>query len=57
METALMAVQENRKAKQKGERVGPGRGSRSQKFTAILLVVCMIMIAVGSATCAAAMAV
>lgn len=54
METALMAVQENRKARQKGEGGGPGRGSWSRKFTAILLVVCMIMIAVGSATCAAA---
>lgn len=54
METALMAVQENRKAKQKGEGGDPGRGSWSRKFTAILLVVCMIMIAVGSATCAAA---
>lgn len=54
METALMAVQENWKAKQKGEGGDPGRGSWSRKFTAILLVVCMIMIAVGSAACAAA---
>ena len=54
METALMAVQENREGKQKGEGGGPGRGSWSRKFTAILLVVCMIMIAVGSAACAAA---
>ena len=54
METALMAVQENREGKQKGEGGDPGRGSWSRKFTAILLVVCMIMIAVGSATCAAA---
>lgn len=54
METALMAVQENREGKQKGEGGGPGRGNWSRKFTAILLVVCMIMIAVGSATCAAA---
>ena len=53
METALMAVQKNREGKQKGEGGGPGRGSWSRKFTAILLVVCMIMIAVGSATCAA----
>ena len=50
METALMGVKE----KQKGEGGGPGRGSGSRKFTAILLVVCMIMMAVGSVTCAAA---
>ena len=42
METALMAVQENREGKQKGEGGDPGRGSWSRKFTAILLVVCMI---------------
>lgn len=30
------------------------RGSGSRKFTAILLVICMIMMTVGSATCAAA---
>lgn len=50
METALTAVKE----KQKGTGGGPARGSGSRKFTAILLVVCMIMMAVGSVTCAAA---
>ncbi len=54
METALTVVQEDRKVKQKDTGGGPMRGSGSRKFTAILLVICMIMMTVGSATCAAA---
>ncbi len=54
METALTVVQDNMKVKQKDTGGGPARGSGSRKFTAILLVICMIMMTIGSATCAAA---
>lgn len=49
METALTVV----KDKQKGTGGGPARGSGSRKFTAILLVICMVIMAMASVTCAA----
>lgn len=50
METALTVLGE----KQKDSGGGQTRGSGSRKFTAILLVICMIMMTMGSVTCAAA---
>lgn len=49
METALTVV----KDKQKGTGGGPARGSGPRKFTAILLVICMVIMAMASVTCAA----
>lgn len=50
METALTVLSE----KQKDSGGGQTRRSRSRKFTAILLVICMIMMTIGSVTCTAA---